>query len=403
MTRRQFAALAAIAAAGLAIQLYLAFHYFGNGDLFGFEDVGQRFVNSPFHAYAGGLPWVYPPGYMPWLAVAIFLRNHTDMPFHGLVQLLPIAANLALACLIYVYLGWKNCGNRYRLVAFALVMLGPVFIAISGYHGQIDAVAITPAVLGLMLWERMEGGNRALWVGLLLGLGAVTKTVPLLLVLPLLVSVRSRKEAFTLVAAAVAVPVLAAIPFYLAEPDAFHNASSYAGVPGRGGLSLLADPAFGAHRLQSIHNAFFTTPNGLADFLAQNATVWTLALMAGLGAFLYRFRPSPLDGVILLWLVIYALSPNFLAQYLVWSIPFLLMAGYLKQVALLQLAMVIPLLIVYVHPLDTPVFFSWVYVAMMILLWATWVICLVIFVRRIVASSDGRRGQVLPPLSAYDN
>jgi hypothetical protein len=50
-------------------------------------------------------------------------------------------------------------------------MLGPSFIDISGYHGQIDSVAILPAVLALMVWERRPQPTRSVRAGLLIGLG----------------------------------------------------------------------------------------------------------------------------------------------------------------------------------------------------------------------------------------
>lgn len=395
-----FRALLVMFTIGLAIRLILAFAFFGHGDLGGFNMVGQRFLDSPIHSYAGTMPWVYPSGFLPWVAISSFVENHSAIPFHGFVQLLPIAADCAIAALVYTYLGWHRCPERLRLFAYGLVMLGPVFIAISGYHGQIDGVAILPAVIALMVWERSTG-NRALWAGLLLGVGAAIKTVPLLLVIPLLVSVTSRREALTLVAAAVAVPVVANLPFFLAEPEAFRRASDYAGVPGRGGLSLLADPSFGAHRLQSEAFAFLASPNETTRFLMDIATVWTIALMAAVGAFFYRFRPSPLDGIVFLWLVVYCFSPNFLHQYLLWSMPFFLMSGYLKQVAALQLAMVPPLLIVYWYELNGPVFLSWVYVVIMLALWLAWLVCLYIVGRNIVRSRRKHPSGVQPPLREY--
>src|SRR5207302_10782054 len=105
-----------------------------------------------------------------------------------------IAADAAIAWLVQAGLGRAGASDRTRLSACALVALGPAFALISGMHGQIDSVAILPAVLALVVWER-GGSRRALAAGLLIGRAASIKTAPGLMVLALLPSVRSRREA----------------------------------------------------------------------------------------------------------------------------------------------------------------------------------------------------------------
>jgi len=131
------------------------------------------------------------------------------------IRLAPIAANLGIAFVVQDFLGQRGAERSTRLAGAALVAPGPSFLVVSGYHGQFDAVAFLPAVLALTLWER-DLPRRALWAGLLIGLGGALKTVPLLLLVALLPSVRTRREAAVLVGAA-ALPVLAALaPFAIA-------------------------------------------------------------------------------------------------------------------------------------------------------------------------------------------
>ena len=99
MTRARALPLLAIGAVGLGIRLFLAFHWFGNGDLLTFEIVGQRTLDDPLHSYAGNVGpgavlFPYPPGYLPWLMAADKLAEALDRPFADIVQLLPIAADL---------------------------------------------------------------------------------------------------------------------------------------------------------------------------------------------------------------------------------------------------------------------------------------------------------------------
>jgi hypothetical protein len=382
-----------IAAGGLGIRLFFAFHWFGNGDILTFGAVGSRTDASPLHAYggnvgAGGVLYPYPPGYLPWLLVSFEGYKHLGIRFDGFVQLLPIAADLAIAIAVYVYLGWRGATERSRLAGFALVMLGPGFIAISGYHGQMDAVAILPGMLGLMVWERRPQSRRAVESGLLVGLGALIKTVPILLVVPLAVSARSLKEAAKLVACAVGLTVIVCLPFYLAEPEGFKRVLHYTGVPGRGGFSLVADPSFAIDRRLSF--GLGTTPNELANWISRANGPITAIVLVALAAFLFRFRPALIDGAVLLWLSIYVFSPNFLLQYLVWGLPFFIMAGYLRETALLQLAVTPALLITY---LSMTRFLSIVYVVIMIALWVFWVVALVTVALRMVRRSRGGEAQ----------
>ena len=135
------------------------------------------------------MPWTYPPLFLGWLAGASWLSDASGLSFHSLAKLGPTLADLGLALAVYAYVGWRGAQERTRLIAVSLVMR--TFIATSGYHGQIDSVAILPAVLGLMIWERRsDKPTRALEAGLLIGLGGAVKTVPLLMVLPLLISAK---------------------------------------------------------------------------------------------------------------------------------------------------------------------------------------------------------------------
>jgi hypothetical protein len=401
MAQARHHALWVIGGAGLAMRLILAFAWFGNGDLFTFEVVAARTEQDPLHTYAGNLDgylYPYPPGYLLWLVGALELASGTGLPFHGVGQLLPILADSAIAFAVYIYLGWRGASERSRVAGFALVMLGPAFIAISGYHGQLDAVAILPGVLALMVWERRGESGRAVESGLLIGLGAIIKTVPMLLLLPLLVTARSVKEGARLVAAAAAVAVLTCLPFLLAEPEGYSKAVSYTGVPGRGGLSVVADPVFAADRRLSPELALTGVPNELANWISRAGGPITMIVLLALVVFLIRYRPAPIDSIVLLWLAVFAFSPNFLLQYLVWALPFFIMAGYLRETAVLQLAVVPVLVITYLSFNVTTEFLAGAYAAMMICLWIFWVIALFTVVRRVVRQRVSHPDGTQPPL-----
>src|SRR5207248_4644933 len=115
--------------------------------------------------------------------------------------------------------------------------------AISAFHGQIDSVAILPAVAALSLWDRRPADGAApIACGLLLGIGGALKTVPLLVLFALLPSARSRWEGAKLTGAALVLPVLSLVPFAASDFSATFKALRYRGLPGIGGLSLVVQP-----------------------------------------------------------------------------------------------------------------------------------------------------------------
>jgi hypothetical protein len=386
---------------GLAIRVVLAFVFRGTNAMLIEEFAGNQVRHGDFHAAyadsAGFLQWIYPPLWLGWLAGASWLSDVTGLSFHGLAKLGPTLADVGLALAIYIYFGWRGAGERFRLAGAALVMLGPSFIAISGYHGQIDSAAILPAVIGVMVWERSSSPNRALWAGLLIGVGAAIKLPALLVVLPLLGSARLLGDAAKLVGGALAPLLLTLGPLWAAGID-LSEVVKYAGFPGWGGLSLVVDPGYGWHLFtQPLFSAY--PRSGLSHTVQDNAR-WIVAVsLAIYTGFVFRYRPAAVDAAALLWLVVYAFSPNFYLNYMVYGLPFFIMAGFLIEVAVLQALLIAPTVAYYVvlspaHSTVTGV----LYVPALIALWAAWLLATLVIAWRIVQQRGHDFTRVQAPL-----
>ncbi len=346
-------------------------------DMESFRLVADRLAAAPFAHYSdmafGGRPrWPYTPGYIPTIVWASKLADVTGMPFHALISLPAVIADLAIAWIVQSFLGRRGVGERRRLTAAALVVLGPSFAVISGYHGHFDSVAILPAVAALAVWERPGNRRRALAAGLLIGLGGALKTVPLLMVLALLPGARSTREATILLAAAVAVPGLVLLPFLAVDPGGVAHALRYVGVPGAGGLSLVVQPSLSRFWLTDP----FVDPSQLTLALVTAGPFLDVLVMVALGALLVRCRFAPLKGAVLVWLAVYVFGTGFFFQYLVWGLPFFIMAGYLGWSGVVQAVALLPTALFYLGPWQE----RWVvpvYASMMIALWAGFLIALV--------------------------
>jgi hypothetical protein len=418
---------------GTVVRVVLAFTTYGvEFDINNFARVGSVLTEShPLRVYtelnsktsvvnAETLyGWPYPGGFFPWIVTSIFVEHRTPLPFHGLIQLPSILADVGLALVVQAYLGWRGAPERARLLAAGAVALGPIFIAISGYHGQIDSLAFLPAVLALVIWDghgqhlisdipwarlrrwlqaagsdRHPALNRGLATGLLIGVGAAVKTVPLFMILALLPSTKSRKEAMTVVVAAAAIPLLTLLPFFISDPGGVAGIAGYRGAPGLGGVGLIAQPDLAASWL-SPHGAFDFT--GVSLFLLNWGPRLLVLLLLLLTLFMVRFRPAPIDATVLLWVATYVFSPTFFFQYLVWGMPFMLMAGYIRAVIALQLVAIVPAVVQYMAPwpngdIAIP------YVAIMIPIWLGFACALFLLLRRTVRGSSNHPDRIQPPL-----
>lgn len=396
MTRRNRRWLWLIIGGGALGRVVFAFLTVGQGfDIESLRLVGSALGSDPLHVYSvvngdihlGDLElrrWPYPSGIFPWLAFALEVDRVTGFPFHGVVQLAPIAADAAIAWLVQYHLGQIGWGDRPRLAAAGLVALGPSFWAISGYHGQIDSVAILPAVAAVVVWQRSPPGRRALAAGLLVGLGAAVKTVPLFMVLAFLPAVRSRREAIALLGAAAVLPVLAMAPFLLADFRAVREALGYTGAPALGGVTMLLQPEL-ARAVLTAHFEGVELSAAVAA-LQDYAREIVLVTVAAAGVFLARFRPSPAQGAAIIWLAFYVTTPAFFFQYAVWGLPFIIMAGHMKQAALLQVLLAPGALILYLLPWESDDA-ALVYVSAMGLVWIAWIAALAVQVRGVVAKA----------------
>lgn len=396
-------ALWALLGAGVLIRGVLAFASVGvSFDIESFRLVGAELDDRPLHFYGalnqdylvGGAElyrWPYPSGFVPWIAASVGLEK-AGLPFHGVIQLPSIAADAAIAWVVQLSLGARGHGDRARLLAAALVALGPSFIAVSGYHGQIDAVAILPALVAIYVWERADPARRALLAGALIGAGGAVKTVPLLMVIALLPSARSWREAAQLLGAAAAVPLLAMAPFLAADAGGVFDSLRYAGAPGLGGLSLVVQPGLADSWLKELPLDFTGATRALYD----GGTVVMAAALGALAAFLLRFRPPALQAVVLLWLTVYVFNPNFFMQYLVWGLPFFLIAGHLWKVAALQVALLPATVILFARPWESDLP-TVVYVATMLPLWVVWVVALVLSARDAAATPRPHDRRRAPP------
>jgi len=96
----------------------------------------------------------------------------------------------------------------------------------------------------------------------------------------------------------------------------------------------------------------------------------------------------------ILWLAVYVLGINFFFQYLIWGLPFFVMAGYLRSVSAAQLTLIVPSLLFYLRPWHQAGL-AIVYDVLMIGLWAIALVTFLILGWRLIGQRP-RVAMVLP-------
>jgi hypothetical protein len=236
-----------------------------------------------------------------------------------------------------------------------------------------------PALAGVVVWSLESHRRRAWQAGLLIGVAASIKEPAFFMVLALLPTARSWREAAIVVTCAAGVPVLSVLPFLVADPaPTWQSLTHNYGVPGIGGLSLLLQPGL-VHT--TVHGEF-GFPNALnAWFYERQNWIVGLSVLAS-ALFAYRKRLQPIPAAALIWLTVYVSNFNWSYQYFVWGLPFFLLAGWSARVAAIQLALLLPAAELYFR-FGVPGL-TWVYLPLVTCVWTgctLWLIATIVRLR----------------------
>ncbi len=252
----------------------------------------------------------YLPLQMYWMGFSKWLADTTHMPFVKIVKLAPIAADAAIAVMLFILLNRKTGTLQTAFLGGLLYAINPISIFVSAYHGQFDAIPLLCILLALWVLPRSS-----IAAGGWLGLGILDKSWPILVLPSIFFAVKRWSRRFWLLALAVLVPLLGVAVYSLLFDapwvEIIRTALSYNHGVGVWGYTYF-------FRLLSVLRPGFDAPFG---WLMNNARYLTLAAL-GL-VWVLRASKQSLEGGILTLLVAYlALTHAFAIQYLVWIVPF---------------------------------------------------------------------------------
>lgn len=310
----------------LTVRLVPAFLVHGTEDVWAWRfaaGVRERGENPYLQTY----PFNWPPACLTAVSPLIALSRAWGVPYWGLIKLYPIMGDTLIAVVIYLALA-RSAGSLKRAQWSAGVWaLNPVSIGISSVHGNFIAAPLALLVLAACLVHF----GRSRWAvpvsALAMGLAVMAKLWPVLFLPLLLIRLTTwrRRALFVLLSSVPSALSIGWLVLWLGWGETYKRFLAYQSIPGWWGFTGLG---------QVSDNALLA---GVASFYARHGGKILLAGLLALYLVLTwraigdRGSPDDTDegffgGFVLVGLVLLVFAPGFGPQYLVWVLPFALLA-----------------------------------------------------------------------------
>jgi hypothetical protein len=323
LTRGWLIVIVSAACVVLLVKLYLALTSEGSADVIGFADhlakirelggIRTYGVKGPFNN-----PFNSPPFMIHVLRVLGLLSDATRLPFKFWLRLPSILADVGSLFLVWRLLGLSRALPRSPLLLLLLILC-PVSVMVSGFHGSTDPLMIFFVLLSIYLIEKQE---RRRWLaGIAFGLALNIKVAPLILAPALcfyLTGMKSRVEYF---GAAAATFIVGSLPYVLLDASILKNVFGYSSLYGQWGWSALLE------RFYWEAPRYLNPPHDVIGIHAVFAAIGKWSMLLGIAAVSFwmnrragRKPPLILQCGLIFTLFLF-LTPGFGIQYLSWLVP----------------------------------------------------------------------------------
>lgn len=275
-------------------------------------EVIDRFGISGLYRHTPDI-YPYPPLWAGFEVAAHRLARHNILSFSLAIRLPIIAADAGIVAVIWQWVHRHNGSSRQAMRAAMIYALNPVSIIVSCWHGQFDALPLFWAALAMMCtaWQ---------WQAIALSIGIALKSFPVLLVPAFLWHLQPlrRQVQFGLLAL---VPVLLLLAPFVVD-DASAVVRELFGYRGHALLGIMVPvrtvyvPLVG-ERFPVETTRQLISLSAYGFLLLYALIVW------------YAKRQSisvPMQAT-LIFLLFYVVYAGIAPQYLLWVLPFMIMAA----------------------------------------------------------------------------
>jgi Glycosyltransferase family 87 len=161
---------------GMLLRVALLLVSSGSNDILTWEKFGREIAaRGVLEEYQRNVKFNHPPLMGLWGRTAVWIADHTVVPFRITFKLLPLAADVLGLWLIYA-LAKKHAGDLHAWRAAAVFSTSLLSIIITSHHGNTDSVC---GVLILAAVALMADGRRPFVAGLAFAAALNVKLIPL--------------------------------------------------------------------------------------------------------------------------------------------------------------------------------------------------------------------------------
>lgn len=311
--RRLKITLFVVLALGLAARIFLAARFYGTGDVHiweyftSFWTEGKSPYESAFYNYGPFWYWI--------ISLMGALSRSTGLAFSFLIKWPLILADLAIFSAVLAGAGRLSGDRRAAVYAASVFFLNPVSVLLTGYHGSFDNLSLLFVLLGWYAFTFYSISQRTFLGALFFALGVCFKHFNVMLA-P--VFAFRQKGLLGKLAVLLAAPLLfglLVLPYYLSNPAAVKEGlfgwSLHGGYWGWSGVICRSMLFFTG--IDLIQKPWFKLLDHFNDFLY-------LAIF--FASIHWARRRDLLDGILLVFLMFYALTTQIAPQYTLWIVPF---------------------------------------------------------------------------------
>ena len=290
----------------------------------------------------GYLPYVdfhvgYPPlGFLPFLGLA-FLSNFDLMSYAILMRITNTFFLLVSVLLVYLAV-YKVRGERDAILSALMVMVSVSTISYNRHSNE--SIPLFFALLAL--YFMLDGKPRL--TGLAIGLGAMAKILPILLIIPAMKRFKLAKERVQLLGFAYVSILLLNLPFMIANPFMWLGVYLYHGIRGpwetiwailegwygHGGAEALHPYFEGFFTYMQLQGIYQPSPHDHAYYAWNYPWLTTLLFILGGAMLLLSYylinEHDILEGAALTLFSFMFFSKGYSPQYVIFMLPFIAMA-----------------------------------------------------------------------------
>ncbi len=252
----------------------------------------------------------YPPVWVWIIAAMRQLAWTLHIPFDQAAKLPALVGDVGICLLMFGYLCQRLGTCWAAVIPAALYAINPLAILISAGHGQFDALVIMFLLLALYL-RGPQADRHPAKSALALGIGIALKGFPVL-ALPYLALTAPRGHRVRTVVYAF-IPLVVAMLVYTAVFGVSKGIVTHV-------IGYQSTYDFGWAGLHSAHISSIV----LQPWILRALELLLIVFAAAVPAALFGARPAAAMSII--FLALYATTPTMSVQYLIWVVPFLLLA-----------------------------------------------------------------------------